>query len=165
MMNAAKSIPDGYHTATPYMVVKDATRAIEFYKNAFGATESMRMSAPDGRIGHAEIRIGDSPIMLSDEFPEMGGRSPQSYGGSPVSILLYVEDVDATAERAIAAGAKVLREVEDKFYGDRAGSFEDPFGHQWHISTHKEDIAPEELHRRAAECLQKEASAAKATAS
>ena len=110
----------------------------------------MRFAQPDGKIGHAEIKIGDSHIMLADEFPEMGARSPQSLGGSPVSILLYVEDVDARAKLAVAAGAKVVRPVKDQFYGDRSGSFEDPFGHQWHIATHVEDVAPDEMHKRAA---------------
>jgi PhnB protein len=149
-MSKPKPIPEGYHTATPYLILKDAAKAIEFYKKAFGAKEMMRMSQPDRRIGHAEIKIGDSPIMLADEFPEMGARSPQSLGGSPVSILLYVEDVDAFAEQAVTAGAKVVRPVKDQFYGDRSGSFEDPFGHQWHIATHVEDVAPEEMHKRAA---------------
>jgi PhnB protein len=149
-MSKPKPIPEGYHTATPYLIIKDAAKAIEFYKEAFGAKEMMRMSQPDGRIGHAEVRIGDSPIMLADEFPEMGARSPQSLGGSPVSILLYVEDVDAFAKQAVAAGTKVVRPVKDQFYGDRSGSFEDPFGHQWHIATHVEDVAPEEMHKRAA---------------
>lgn len=149
-MSKPKPIPEGYHTATPYLIIKDAAKAVEFYKKAFGAKEMMRMSQPDGRIGHAEIKIGDSPIMLADEFPEMGARSPQSLGGSPVSILLYVEDVDAFAKQAVAAGTKVVRPVKDQFYGDRSGSFEDPFGHQWHIATHVEDVAPEEMHKRAA---------------
>jgi PhnB protein len=149
-MSKTKSIPEGYHTATPYLIIKGAAKAIEFYKKAFGAQEMMRMAQPDGRIGHAEIKIGDSPIMIADEFPEMGARSPQSLGGSPVSILLYVEDVDAFAKQAVTAGAKVVRPVKDQFYGDRSGSFEDPFGHQWHIATHVEDVAPEEMHKRAA---------------
>jgi PhnB protein len=149
-MSKPKPIPEGYHTATPYLIIKNAAKAIEFYKEAFGAKEIMRMSQPDGRIGHAEIKIGDSPIMLADEFPEMGARSPQSLGGSPVSILLYVEDVDAFAKQAVAAGTKVVRPVKDQFYGDRSGSFEDPFGHQWHIATHVEDVAPEEMHKRGA---------------
>jgi PhnB protein len=149
-MSKTKSIPEGYHTATPYLIIKGAAKAIEFYKKAFGAKEMMRMSQPDGRIGHAEIKIGDSPIMLADEFPEMGARSPQSLGGSPVSILLYVENVDAFAKQAVTAGTKVVRPVKDQFYGDRSGSFEDPFGHQWHIATHVEDVAPEEMHKRAA---------------
>ena len=150
MTSAVKPIPDGYHTVTPYLIIKGAAGAIEFYKKAFGATELFRMTQPDGRVGHAEIKIGNSPIMLADEFPEMGARSPQSLGGSPVSILLYVEDVDALAGQAIAAGAKVTRPVKDQFYGDRSGSFEDPFGHHWHIATHKEDVSAEELEKRAA---------------
>lgn len=150
MSNKVKPIPDGYHSVTPYLIVSDGARAIEFYKQAFGATELFRMDAPGGKIGHAEIRIGDSNIMLADEHPEMNARSPQTLGGSPVSIMLYVEDVDAQTEKAIAAGAKVLRPVETKFYGDRGGSFEDPFGHQWHIATHVEDVPHEELERRAA---------------
>jgi PhnB protein len=149
-MSKAKPIPKGYHTATPYLIVKDAAKAIEFYKKAFGAAEMMRMTQPDGRVGHAEIKIGDSPIMLADEFPEMGARSPQSLGGSPVSILLYVQDVDALTNQAITAGAKVVRPVKDQFYGDRSGSLEDPFGHQWHIATHVEDVPPEEMKKRAA---------------
>jgi PhnB protein len=149
-MSKAKPIPKGYHTATPYLIIKGAAKAIEFYKKAFGAAEMMRMTQPDGRVGHAEIKIGDSPIMLADEFPEMGARSPQSLGGSPVSILLYVQDVDALTSSAIAAGAKVIRPVKDQFYGDRSGSLEDPFGHQWHIATHVEDVAPEEMKKRAA---------------
>jgi PhnB protein len=149
-MKSVKPIPEGYHTATPYLIVKDASQAIEFYKKAFGATEVTRFKQPDGRIGHAEIKIGNSHIMLADEFPEMGARSPQSLGGSPVSILLYVEDVDALAKQAIDAGAKVLRPVKDQFYGDRSGSFEDPSGHQWHIATHVEDVPMEEMHKRAA---------------
>jgi PhnB protein len=150
IMGKAKQIPEGYHTATPYLIIKDAAKAIEFYKKAFGATEVMRFAQPDGKIGHAEIKIGDSHIMLADEFPEMGARSPQTLGGSPVSILLYVEDADAQAKLAVAAGAKVVRPVKDQFYGDRSGSFEDPFGHQWHIATHVEDVAPDEMHKRAA---------------
>jgi PhnB protein len=149
-MSKAKPIPKGYHTATPYLIIKGAAKAIEFYKKAFGAAEVMRMTQPDERVGHAEIKIGDSPIMLADEFPEMGARSPQSLGGSPVSILLYVQDVDALTSSAIAAGAKVIRPVKDQFYGDRSGSLEDPFGHQWHIATHVEDVAPEEMKKRAA---------------
>ncbi len=150
MTSKVKPIPEGYHTATPYLIIKDAARAIEFYKKAFGATELMRMADPSGRIGHAEIRIGDSPIMLADEVPEMGHRSPQSLGGSPVSILLYVEDVDALFSQAVAAGAKVQRPVQDQFYGDRIGGVTDPFGHVWYIATHKEDVSPEEMRKRAA---------------
>ncbi len=149
-MSKAKPIPNGYHTATPYLIIKGAAQAIEFYKKAFGAAEMTRMTQPDGRVGHAEIKIGDSLIMLADEFPEMGARSPQSLGGSPVSILLYVQDVDALTSKAITAGAKVVRPVKDQFYGDRSGSLEDPFGHQWHIATHVEDVPPEEMKKRAA---------------
>ncbi len=143
-----KPIPDGYHTVTPYLVVKDAAKAIEFYKVAFGATEFMRMAGPDGKIGHAEIRIGTSPVMLADEFPDMGFRSPQSLGGAAVSLLVYVEDVDARFDQAVTAGATVLRPVKDQFYGDRSGTLTDPFGHVWTIATHKEDLTPEELHKR-----------------
>jgi PhnB protein len=149
MAEPAKPVPDGYHTATPYLIVDGAADAIEFYKKAFGATEVMRMADPNGRVGHAEIRIGSSPIMIADEFPKMNARSPRAFGGSPISIHLYVADADATADRAVAAGAKVLRPVKDQFYGDRTGSIEDPFGHVWHVATHVEDIPPEELRRRA----------------
>jgi PhnB protein len=141
-------IPDGYHTATPYLIVQGAARAIEFYKKAFGATELYRLADPGGRVGHAEIKIGDSPIMLADEHPEMGARSPQAFGGSPVSLLLYVEDVDAVFSRAVAAGAQVRRPVKDQFYGDRAGTLVDPFGHSWTVATHKEDVSSEEVQRR-----------------
>ena len=147
---ALKPIPEGYHTATPYLIVRGAASAIEFYKKAFGATELFRMDAPGGKIGHAEIKIGNSPIMLADEVPEIGARSPQSYGGSPVTILLYVEDVDAVFNQAVAAGATVQRAVADQFYGDRSGGVTDPFGHVWYIATHKEDLSPEELRKRAA---------------
>ena len=150
MTSKPRPVPEGHQTASPYLIVKGAARALEFYTKVFGATELMRHTAPDGRVGHAEIRIGDSVIMLADEFPEMGARSPQSYGGSPVSIHLYVENVDALASQAIAAGAKVTRPVQDQFYGDRNGTFEDPFGHTWHISTHIENVPPEELGKRAA---------------
>jgi len=148
MTSKVKPIPKGYHTVTPYLIVKDAAGAIEFYKNAFGATEVMRMMGPSGKVMHAEIKMGDSLIMIADEFPEMDVRSPQSFGGSPVSIHLYVEDVDALANQAMRAGAKVLRPVKDQFYGDRSGTFADPFGHVWHIATHKEDLSPEEIHQR-----------------
>ena len=145
---AVKSIPDGYYTATPYLIVKDAARAIEFYKQAFGATELMRFADPSGKVRHAEIKIGNSPIMLADEHPEMGYRGPQALGGSPVGILLYVEDVDARFNRAITAGASVMRPVKDQFYGDRSGTLTDPFGHVWTIATHKEDVSIEEVHKR-----------------
>ncbi len=150
MAGKVKPVPDGYHTATPYLIIKGAASAIEFYKKAFGATELMRMGDPSGRIGHAEIKIGDSRIMIADEFPEMGARSPQSLGGSPVSIFLYVEDVDAVANQAIAAGAKVLMPVQDQFWGDRYGKLADPFGHRWDVATHKEDLTAEDIHKRAA---------------
>ena len=149
-MSKVQPVPEGYHTATPYLIINGAASAIEFYKKAFGATELMRMPGPGGRIGHAEIRIGDSPIMLADEAPEMSFRGPQSLGGSPVSILLYVEDVDAVFDQAVAAGAKVQRPVADQFYGDRTGGVTDPFGHIWYIATHKEDVSPEEMQKRAA---------------
>ncbi len=142
--------PEGYHTATPYLCIRDAGRAIEFYKRAFGAVETMRMDTPAGKVGHAEIRIGDSPIMLSDEFPEMQWHAPQAAVGSPVMIHLYVDDVDAVAKQALAAGAKELTPVADQFYGDRGGKFADPYGHLWYLATHKEDVPPEELKRRAA---------------
>jgi PhnB protein len=147
-MNTVKPIPDHYPTVTPYLTVQDAAKAIEFYKQAFGATESMRLVDPSGTIGHAEIIIGTSPIMLSDEFPEMGIHSPQTLGGSPMSIHLYVEDVDATFNQAIAAGAKEVMAIKDQFYGDRTGKVIDPFGHTWTIATHQEDVSLEELQQR-----------------
>jgi PhnB protein len=150
MSSEVKPIPDGYQGATPYLSIRGAASAIDFYKDAFGATEEMRMGDPNGKIGHAEIKIGEARIMLADECPEMGFRSPQEYGGSPVTIHIYVNDVDKMVSHAIAAGAKVLKPVEDQFYGDRAGKLEDPFGHVWYIATHKEDVPPEELKRRAA---------------
>ena len=150
MAGKVKPIPKGYHTATPYLIVKEAVNALNFYKRAFDAEELMRVADPSGKVGHAEIKIGNSPIMLADEFPEMGYRGPQSLGGSPVSILLYVEDVDAQFNRAVAAGAKVLKPVADQFYGDRSGTLEDPFGHVWTIATHKENLTFEEIRNRAA---------------
>ncbi len=145
-----KAIPDDYANVTPYLIVKDAARAIEYYKKAFGATELMRIPSPGGRIGHAEVRIGRMPIMLADEHPEMGAVAPPTLGGSPVGLLLYVEDVDAVFDRAIAAGGKVERPVKDQFYGDRNGTLADPFGHRWTIATHKEDVSHEEMNRRLA---------------
>jgi len=150
MAPKAKPIPDDYRAATPYLCVDGAARAIDFYKKAFGAQEVMRMGDPSGKIGHAEIRIREAPIMLSDEYPEMGARSPRSIGGSPVAMQVYFEDVDAVAKAAVAAGAKVLRPVEDQFYGDRAGKLEDPFGHIWWIASRKEDVSSEEMKERAA---------------
>ena len=147
-MQTVKPIPNERQALTPYVIVKDAAKAIDFYKKAFGATEAMRLSEPGGRIGHAEIRIGDAPIMLSDEYPEMDVRSPQSLGGSPVLIHLYVDDVDALASRAVAAGAKLLRPVADQFYGDRSGTLTDPFGHRWMIATRKEDVSAAEMQKR-----------------
>jgi PhnB protein len=143
-----KTIPDGYHTVTPYLIVKGAAKAIDFYKKAFGATELMRFPGPDGRIGHAEIKIGDSPVMLADEHPERGSLAPQAPGKPGVGLCLYVDDVDALAARATAAGATVLHPVQDQFYGDRSGTFTDPFGHVWTIATHKEDVPMEEMRRR-----------------
>jgi PhnB protein len=145
----AQAIPQGYSTATPYLIVKGAADAIDFYKRAFGATEQFRMADPGGGVAHAEIKIGNSVIMLSDEYPSMGHRGPRSLGGSPVGIMLYVEDVDSVFKRAIEAGAKSQREVVNQFYGDRSGTLEDPFGHVWTISTHVEDVAPDEMKRRA----------------
>jgi PhnB protein len=152
-MATVKPIPDGYPQVTPYLCVDGATAAIEFYGRVFGATERVRMPGPDGKIAHAELAIGDSLVMLSDEFPETGARSPKAFGGSPVTLSVYVEDVDAVFERAVQAGASVLRQVEDQFYGDRAGTFEDPFGHRWNVATHIEDVPPEEMARRAAAAM------------
>lgn len=145
-----KAIPEGYHTITPYLSIKGAADAIEFYKRAFGAKEVMRLAQPDGRIGHAELQLGDSRVMLADEFLDMDFRSPQSIGGSPVTLHMYVEDVDTVVKQAVAAGAKVTRPVQDQFYGDRSGTLTDPYGHIWHVSTHKEDLSPEEINQRAA---------------
>lgn len=145
----AKPLPPGYRSVMPYLIIDGAAQAIEFYKKAFGATERMRMGAPGGKVGHAELQIGDSVIMLADEFPEMGARGPKTLGGTPVSFCIYVEDVDTQFPRAIAAGAKEARPLKDQFYGDRSGTLEDPFGHTWTIATHVEDLSPEEMARRA----------------
>jgi PhnB protein len=154
MTKKVKPIPDGYHSVTPYLVIDGAAKAIDFYKKVFGATEMMRMPSPDGsRIGHAELKIGDSPIMLADEHPEMSIRGPHSIGGTPVSMMVYVEDVDKVAKRALAAGAQELRPVADQFYGDRSGTFLDPFGHMWTVSTHVEDVPAEEMEKRAAAAM------------
>ncbi len=150
MAGNVKPVPEGYHSVTPYLIVDGAAAAIEFYKKAFGAIEMVRMPAPGGRVGHAEIKIGDSHVMLADEDLAMNARSPKSVGGSPISLLLYVENVDKTVERALAAGAKLERPVEDKFYGDRMGGIQDPFGHLWYVGTHIEDVSPEEMRRRSA---------------
>lgn len=151
-----KPVPEGYHNVTPYLVIAGATAAIEYYKKVFGATERMRMDAPGGKVGHAELVIGDSTVMLADEFPEMGFRSPRTLGGSPVSLLLYVEDVDAVFGRAVSAGAKSLRPVADQFYGDRMGTLEDPFGHVWSVATHTEDVPPEEMRRRSEKAMKQQ---------
>ncbi len=149
MTGKVKPIPDGYHTATPYLIVREAAKAIEFYKKAFGATEIMRMG--DGnKIHHAEIKIGTSPIMLGDECVEMQALSPATIGNSPVTIMLYVEDVDAVFNKAVAAGATVQRPLADQFYGDRTGGLIDPFGHKWYVATHIEDVSHEELQKRSA---------------
>jgi PhnB protein len=145
---AVKPIPDGYHSVTPYLIVRGGAQALEFYKKALGAKEVMRMPGPDGKVGHAEIRIGDSHIMLADEHPERGVVGPQALGGSPVGLCVYVENVDAVFDRAVSAGAKVVHPVKDQFYGDRSGTVDDPFGHRWTIATHKEDVSPEEMQRR-----------------
>jgi PhnB protein len=150
MRPAVKPIPDGYGSVIPYLIVDGAAAAIEFYKQTLAATERFRLASPGGRVGHAELEIGGSVIMLADEHPEMGARGPRSVGGSPVGIHLYLDDADAVADRAIAAGAKLIRPVADQFYGDRLGTIEDPFGHIWHISTHIEDVSPAEIGRRAA---------------
>ena len=146
---AVKPIPEGYHSVTPYLIIRGAAAALEYYKQAFGAVELMRMPAPGGKIGHAEIKIGDSPIMLADEYPEMGYKGPQTIGGSPVSLMIYVEDVDTVFNRAVDAGGTVKEAVQDKFYGDRTGTIVDPFGHVWHLATHKEDLSMEEMEQRA----------------
>ena len=145
----AKAIPEGYQSVTPYLVVDGAAKAIEFYKKAFGATEVMRMEDPGGRIGHAEIKIGNSHIMLADEYPDMGFRGPTSLGGSAVSLMVYVERVDDVFKQAKACGAQEMQPLKDQFYGDRSGTLKDPFGHVWTIATHVEDIAPDEMERRA----------------
>lgn len=152
-MNKVKPIPDGYEMITPYLSVNDGQAAIEFYKKAFGATEVMRMPGPGGKgIGHADLLLfGRMHLMLADEYPDMGNVSPRTLGGSPVLLHVYVEDVDATVDRAVAAGAKLVRPVADQFYGDRSGGIEDPFGHQWYFATQKEIVSMEELERRAKE--------------
>ncbi len=147
---SVKPIPDGYHSVTPYLIVRGAAKALDFYKTAFEAIELFRMPGPDGVIGHAEIKIGDSPIMMADEFPDMGAKSPEAYGGSPIGLMIYVADVDRIFNQAVAAGATVDRPLQNQFYGDRSGTVLDPFGHKWTIATHIEDVPPDELERRAA---------------
>ena len=151
MASKAKAIPDGYHNITPYLVIKGAAAAIDFYKQAFGAIEIMRMPQPDGRVGHAELKFGDSHMMLADEFTELDVIGPITLGNSPVGLLLYVDDVDKTVERAVALGAKITKPVQDQFYGDRNGTLVDPFGHKWTIAVHLEDVSPEEMQRRMAQ--------------
>jgi PhnB protein len=148
-----KPIPEGYPRVMPYLIVDGANAAIDFYTSVLGATERMRMAAPEDRVGHAELEIGDSVLMLADEAPEMDARGPRAVGGTPVSLHVYVEDVDSVVERAVQAGAKALRPVEDRFYGDRSGSFEDPFGHRWHVATHVEDVPADEMEERAAAAM------------
>ena len=150
MAPAVKPIPEGYRSITPYLIIKGAARAIEFYKQAFGATEIMRFPGPNNTIGHAELRIGDSVIMLADEAPGGQYRSPDAFGGSPVSLMIYIEDVDKVFARALSLGARQTRAVEDQFYGDRSGNLVDPFGHIWTVSTHVEDVSQEEMQRRMA---------------
>jgi PhnB protein len=149
-MATVKPIPDNYPRVTAYLAIDGASDAIEFYKQIFGAEERFRMPQPDGTIGHAELQLGDSVIMMSDAFPEMGAVDPKKLGGSPITLTVYVDDVDATFGDAIKAGAKELQPVEDKFYGDRAGQFEDPWGHRWNVMSHVEDVSPEEMEKRAA---------------
>jgi PhnB protein len=149
-MPAVKAIPDGFPRVCPYLIVNGAAAAIDFYTNVLGATERARMPAPGGKIGHAELQFGDSVIMLADEQPQMNMRGPRATGGTPVVLHVYVEDVDAVYRAAVAAGARAIRPVETQFYGDRSGHFEDPFGHQWNVSTHVEDVAPDEMERRVA---------------
>ena len=149
-MAKVKPIPDGYPRISPYLCVDGATRAIEFYGTVLGAKERMRMPSPGGKVGHAELEIGDSVIMLADEHPDMGFVGPKTIGGSPVLLSVYVENVDDVFARALKAGAKSIRDVTDQFYGDRSGQFEDPFGHRWNVATHVEDVSPEEMAKRAA---------------
>ena len=152
-MADVKPIPDEYPRVTPYLCVDGAAEAIEFYTKVLGAKERMRMPGPDGKLGHAEIQIGEAIVMLADEAPEMEFRSPKAIGGTPVTIHVYVEDADAVFEAAVAAGASGLRAVEDQFYGDRSGQFEDPFGHRWNVATHVEDVPPDEMEKRMAEMM------------
>ena len=153
---AVQPIPDGYPRVTPYLICSGASDAIDFYTKVLGGTERMRLGAPGDLVGHAELAFGDSIVMLADEFPDMGIRSPKTIGGSPVSVCLYVEDVDDVFKRAVAEGATEVEPVEDKFYGDRAGQIEDAWGHRWNLMTHVEDISPEEMQKRAAEFAQQQ---------
>jgi PhnB protein len=150
-MSVVKPIPDEYPRVIPYLSVIGAGAAIDFYRDVFGARERMRLVGPDGKLGHAELEIGDSVVMVADEFPEMGGRSPKTLGGTPVTLMVYVEDVDDVFGRALRGGATVVRAVQDQFYGDRSGMFEDPFGHRWNVATHIEDVSAQDMEQRAAE--------------
>lgn len=152
-MADVKPIPDEYPRVSPYLAVDGAAAAIDFYRDVLGATERMRIPGPNDTIGHAELQLGDSVIMLADESPDMGHRSPNSIGGTPVGLSVYVEDVDAVFSKAIAAGATEQIAVQDQFYGDRSGTFLDPFGHKWHVASHVEDVSPDEMSRRAAEMM------------
>lgn len=154
---AVKPIPEGYYSITPYLVIKGAASAIEYYKRAFGAEETVRMEGPGGSVGHAELKFGNSIVMMADESPDMGHRGPKSIGGSPVSLVLYVENVDAVFKRALDAGAREVRPLENQFYGDRMGTLEDPFGHIWSVATHIEDVSPEEMGRRMQEMMKQKA--------
>jgi len=151
---AVKPIPDGYPRLSPYLGVKDAAAAIDFYRDVLGATERMRMPGPNNTVGHAELQLGDSILMLADESAEFGNLSPSSVGGTPVGLTLYVEDVDAVYAKALESGATAIKPPEDQFYGDRSGSFLDPFGHKWHVMTHIEDVSPEEMQKRMASMTQ-----------
>lgn len=154
-MAKAKPIPDGYHNITPYLIIKGAAKAIDFYKQAFGATEIMRMPQPDGRVGHAELKFGDSVVMMADEFPERNIVGPTTLGNTSVGLLLYVDDVDQRVERAVSMGAKIEKPVENQVYGDRMGTIIDPFGHKWSLAVHIEDVTPEEMERRMAAAAEK----------
>ncbi|MDQ3473770.1 MAG: VOC family protein [Acidobacteriota bacterium] len=149
-MAKVNPIPEGYHSVTPYLSIKGAAAAIDYYKEVFGATELFRMAGPEGKIGHAEIKIGNSPIMLADEYPDMEFVSPQTLGGTPIGLMIYVDDVDTMFKNAISGGAKEIKPLQNQFYGDRSGTLKDPFGHVWTVATHVEDVAPEEMERRAA---------------
>jgi PhnB protein len=155
---AVKAVPDGYSTVTPYLIVRGAARAIEFYKAAFGAAELFRMELPGGKLGHAEIQLGNARVMLADEFPERGIQGPETLGGAGVHLLLYVDDVDSRFQQAVSAGATVTRPLANQFYGDRSGTIADPFGHVWTIATHVEDVSPEEMEKRS-EAFMKQQSA------
>jgi PhnB protein len=154
IMKKVNYIPEGYNTVTPYLVIKGAAKAIDYYKKVFGATVVVRMDSPDGKVGHAELQIGDSRIMLADENPAMGNRSAENIGGSPVSLYVYLPDCDATIAKATAEGAKILKPLQDQFYGDRSGFIQDPFGHLWGVATHKEDVSPKEMSERARKAMQ-----------